>query len=138
GNQISVITDATFHSSRLHVLKLSRNHIARVTGKAFFNSTIDSLDLSGNKFDTLEKLTFSNIANLTKLDLSGNPKLKLSPVLTILGNNPQLIYLSLASNDYEDLPLQLFEKQGQLEFLNLSSSRLLVLFPHQLSHLNNL
>ena len=136
GNQISSITDNTFRSSHLTVLNLASNLIARVGGSAFFNSTIMSLDLSANKFDSLDELTFAQIrSNLTNLNLSNNTKLKLSPLLPILGDLPRLKHLSLAYNNYEDLPLELFERQGELEFLNLSGNHLPDIFPHQFSHL---
>lgn len=87
----------------------------------------------------MDRSTFSEIKKtLVDLDLSRNPKLKLSPLLIILAENPQLKSLSLANNKYSDLPLDLFELQNDLEFLNLSGNSLVSLFPHQLSHLYKL
>lgn len=99
----------------------------------------DYATFSGNKFETLERVTFSEIKkSLIELELNRNPKLKLSSLLLILAENPQLNRLSLANNNYEDLPLDLFELQGELRFLNLSGNNLFALFPHQLSHLYKL
>lgn len=141
GNQISSIVDFTFRSAQLTRLSLGSNRIVRIDRYAFDNSTIQYLDLSHNKFESLDKLTFAELRThdtLRHLDLSRNPKLRISPLIVILGENPQLEGLSLAYNDLEDLPLDLFELQGNLRYLNLSGNRLSELYLHQLSHLLNL
>lgn len=133
--------DHAFHSAQLNVLTLGSNRIVRIDRLAFFNATIQSLDLSANKFEALDKFTFTELRGkdtLRELDLSKNPRLKMSPLLVILGENPQLESLSLAYNDLDELPLDLFELQGNLRRLNLSGNRLSELYLHQLSHLVNL
>lgn len=141
GNQISAIVDFTFHSAQLLKLSLGSNRIVRIDRYAFYNATIKSLDLSGNKFDSLDKLTFGELRTrdtLRELDLSKSPRLKMSPLIVILGENPQLERLSLAYNDLTELPLDLFELQGNLRELNLSGNSLTELYLHQLSHLHKL
>lgn len=141
GNQISAIVDHAFHSAQLQVLTLGHNRIVRIDRLAFFNATIQRLDLSANKFESLDKLTFGELRTrdtLRALDLSKNPRLKITPLIVILGENPQLESLSLAYNDLDELPLDLFELQGNLRQLNLSGNRISELHLHQLSHLHNL
>ncbi|CAL8140375.1 unnamed protein product [Orchesella dallaii] len=141
GNLISSIVDHAFHSVQLKILTLGHNRIARVDRFAFFNATIERLDLSANKFESLDKLTFTELRTqdtLKELDLSRNPRLKISPLIIILSENPQLEGLSLAYNELEDIPLDLFELQGNLRYLNLSGNRLNELYLHHFTHLHSL
>jgi Leucine-rich repeat (LRR) protein len=106
---------------------------------AFVNASVNTLDLSGNKFDSLNKLIFLDLKhNLSKLDLSRNPSLKLSSLLIILSENMRLKWLSVARNNYEELPLDLFEDNRPLQHLNLSYNRLKELFPRQFNPLLSL
>jgi Leucine-rich repeat (LRR) protein len=136
GNQLSAITDEAFRSSRLHLLSLASNRIVRIDRSSFANSTVGDLDLSGNKFESLDAQIFTSLKrNMTRLNLSRNPRLKLSSLGILLSDHPQLKYLSLAESKYEDLPLDLFEKQRQLEFLNLSGNYLTDVYYLQLNSL---
>lgn len=75
---------------------------------------------------------------MIRLDLSRNPSLRLSSLLIILSENTKLRWLSVARNNYEDLPLDLFEDNRYLQHLNLSNNRLRELFPRQFSPLLSL
>lgn len=59
---------------RLQYLNLGRSHIAKVTNHAFDNLTsLLELDLSYNKLDRLEPITFQPLGpNLRSLHVSGN------------------------------------------------------------------
>ena len=97
------------------------------------------MDLSGNQFETLDAQLFTSLKrNLTKLNLSRNPKLKLSSLGILLSDHPQLKSLSLGENKYEELPLDLFEKQTKLEYLNLSGNYLTDIYHLQINSLRSL
>lgn len=67
GNKISALSEEAFKQTRLRVLSLAYNGLVSVDRSAFVNSTVDTLDLSGNKFESLNKLIFLDLKrNLTK------------------------------------------------------------------------
>lgn len=115
------------------------NGLNTVDRETFHNASVNQLDLSRNKFESLHKLLFLYLKhNLTKLDLSRNPRLKLASLLIVLSENTRLRWLSLSRNGYEDLPLDLFEDQRMLQHLNLSHNRLRELFPRQFTSVSAL
>lgn len=142
GNQLPVILDKTFGnvvegSSRynqgqidLQVINLSRNRLAKVTVLAFANlTTLRELDLSYNKFDKLETMTFHPLAeSLRKFDLSGNP-VPMSELKYIIQIVLKLRELSLADMGLTELPLNLFVYHEHLRFLNLSGNHFSQLQP---------
>ncbi|CAL8118306.1 unnamed protein product [Orchesella dallaii] len=139
GNRLTSLTEESFSGVRLVHLSLASNGLGSIDRTAFHNASVNYLDLGGNKFETLNKLLFLYLKhNLTKLDLSRNPRLKLASLLILLSENTRLRWLSLARNNYEDLPLDLFEDQRMLQHLNLSYNRLRELFPRQFTSLASL
>jgi len=134
-----VLPEESFRFTRIRHLSLASNGLTSIDRTAFVNASVSTLDLSGNKFESLNKLIFLDLKhNLTKLDLSRNPHLKLSSLLIILSENTKLKWLSVSRNNYEDLPLDLFEDNRPLQHLNLSHNRLKELFPRQFNNLLNL
>lgn len=139
GNRLTQLTDESFSGVRLVHLGLSNNNMGVVDRTAFHNASVNQLDISLNKFEALNKMIFLYLKhNLTKIDMSRNPRLKLASLLIILSENTRLRWLSLARNNYEDLPLDLFEDQRMLQHLNLSHNRLRELFPRQFTSLSSL
>jgi len=140
GNQISSVIDDTFRSQNFHHLSLSSNLIARIDRNAFQNTSVGWLDLSGNKFETLEVQIFNPAMrrNLTRLELNRNPKLGMTPLSILLSANAQLRILSLAENNYKEIPMNLFEKLEKLEVLNISGNHLTDISAYLLTPLHEL
>lgn len=67
GNKINVLSEEAFKFTRVRTLSMSYNGLTSVDRTAFVNASVDSLDLSGNKFENLNKLIFLDLKhNLTK------------------------------------------------------------------------
>jgi len=141
GNQLPVVLERTFGNNGasggqidLQKLSLARNRLAKVTAAAFANlTTLQELDLSYNKLDRLETVTFAPLAeSLRRLQLSGN-SIPLSQVKFVLQAIVKLRDLSLADMGITDLPLGFFVYNEHLRSLNLSGNSLLHLPAQALS-----
>ncbi|XP_014290653.1 carboxypeptidase N subunit 2 [Halyomorpha halys] len=127
GNHFPVVLEGTFASQgRLQYLDLSRSQIAKVTNHAFDNLTaLIELDLSYNKLDRLEPVTFQPLApNLRSLLVSGN-NIRVEEFILVLRITSKLRYLAMADLDVkEGLPLGLLAHVESLKHLNLSGNGL--------------
>ncbi|KAM4721720.1 amphoterin-induced protein 3 [Rhinophrynus dorsalis] len=116
---------------RLHILRLSHNHIRRLPAKAFHNATeLQHLDLSSNLLESIKKELFQPLCNLEELLLYNNRIAHVDDgAFTRLGNiqkiylswnlltsfsftclqnltNPHLRTLDLSSNRFLSLPVE--------------------------------
>ncbi|CAH1390943.1 unnamed protein product [Nezara viridula] len=134
GNHFPVVLEGTFASQgRLQYLNLARSQIAKVTNHAFDNLTsLLELDLSYNKLDRLEPITFQPLApNLRSLLVSGN-NIKVDDFLYVLQVTTRLKELAMADLDVKHgLPLGLLAHVETLKHMNLSGNGL-NRFPFQL------
>jgi hypothetical protein len=126
GNHFPVILEGTFGSqSKLQALTLARNRLAKVTTHGLLNLTsLMELDLSYNKLDKLETLTFTPMAEtLRTITVSGN-NLQMPEFTYVLQVITKLKELSMADMGITitDLPLGTFLHLENLKFLNLSGN----------------
>jgi Leucine-rich repeat (LRR) protein len=95
----------------------------RIENDAFSNlSNLTYLDISYNKLHALGFDYMSNLPKLQALNISGNVQLNLLNVRDVFEITSGLRSLSIA--DITDLPLDIFVPLGALHFLNVSGCRL--------------
>lgn len=127
GNHFPVVLEGTFaFQGRLQYLNLARSHIAKVTNHAFDNLTsLIELDISYNKLDRLEPITFQPLApNLRKLQVSGN-NVRVEEFIFVLQVITRLQELEMADLEVrQGIPLGLLAQISTLKHLNLSGNGL--------------
>lgn len=102
---------------------ISRNRLAKISGKAFSNlSNLTHLDISYNKLSALELDYMGQLPKLNSLNISGNVQLNLLDIRPIFQNLTELRSLSIA--DITSLPLGIFVPLGNLQVLNISGTHL--------------
>lgn len=102
---------------------ISRNRLAKISGKAFSNlSNLTHLDISYNKLSALELDYMGQLPKLNSLNISGNVQLNLMDIRPIFQNLSELRSLSIA--DITNLPLGIFVPLGNLQVLNISGTHL--------------
>lgn len=101
----------------------SRNRLAKISGKAFSNlSNLTHLDISYNKLSALELDYMGQLPKLSSLNISGNVQLNLLDIRPVFQNLSELRTLSIA--DITSLPLGIFVPLGNLQVLNISGTHL--------------
>lgn len=156
-NLLGTIAENTFkktNSSKLKHLLLNNNHINRIDDKSFDNlRLLETLDLSYNKIYKLNENLFLNLENLQQFNLNNNPIYKLSNGLfnglenlqilnfqnikyhsnvineIILNEKPlnSLTYLQLNNNDLKFIPKHTFENKRNIQYLDLSHNRIVII-----------
>ena len=150
-NQISDLPDRVFsYSNQLLHLNLSYNFIACISEEIFDNldqlidlrlnnnnisnpvtfqgylPKMESLDISSNRISVLSPLFLWGLGELNWLNLRNNTITELSGVC-FTSFSLKLRYLDLSGNNISSLPANCFSSYQNLEFIDLSSSRLLKL-----------
>lgn len=102
---------------------ISRNRLAKISGKAFINlSNLTYLDISYNKLSALELDYMGHLPKLQKLNISGNIQMNLLDIRPIFQNLTELRSLSMA--DITNMPLGIFVPLSNLQVLNISGTHL--------------
>lgn len=102
---------------------LSRNRIRRISEEAFSNlSNLTALDISYNKLSALELDYMCHLPKLQTLNISGNVQLNLWDLKPVFQNLTQLRTLSMA--DISNVPVDFFVPLVNLQALNVSGTRL--------------
>lgn len=102
---------------------LSRNRIRNISKEAFSNlSNLTSLDISYNKLSSLELDYMCHLPKLHTLNISGNVQLNLWYLQAVFQNLTQLRSLSIA--DISNIPEDFFLPLANLQTLNVSGTRL--------------
>nr|DBA25852.1 TPA: hypothetical protein GDO54_010196 [Pyxicephalus adspersus] len=106
--------------SNLQVIDMSRNQFDYLPDDFLSNMTsLSELRLSWNCLHTFN-LSHGHISNvLINLDLSNNDLWELK-IDTSSQSFPQLLYLNLSSNKFQDLPQKIFHAMNKLDTLDLS------------------
>jgi Leucine-rich repeat (LRR) protein len=143
-NGIRALSPSTYCSlASLSNLDVSKNAIRDVVSLGFSDQAVskcrlplDTIDLSGNGFDSVPNGAFGQLFSLKRLNLEAN-------FITTMEERSlsSLIFLqklSLAHNRLSNLPPSLFSETVSLVDLNLQNNSLSVLPPGVLSPLRNL
>lgn len=132
GNHLPVVLERTFSwTPKLQVLTLARNRLAKVTTTAFVNlTTLIELDISYNKLDRAETLTFQPLADSLRILVVGGNNIPITEIKYVLQVVVKLKELSLTDMGLTDVPLGLLVHLEHLRFLNLSGNSMLH-FPSQ-------
>ncbi|XP_048358433.1 keratocan isoform X2 [Sphaerodactylus townsendi] len=106
----------------LEQLRLSRNKIATIPGEVFSNlENLTLLDLHHNKLldMTLSDSTFQGLSNLIQLNIAQNSLTKMPPTLPA-----NVMQLFLDNNSIEAIPENYFNAMLKLLFLRLNNNKL--------------
>lgn len=102
---------------------LSRNRLAKISGRAFNNLfNLTYLDISYNKLSALELDYMCHLPKLQTLNISGNVQLNLLDIRPVFQNMTELRSLSIA--DIPSMPLGIFVPLSNLLMLNISGTHL--------------
>ncbi|XP_062990769.1 keratocan [Elgaria multicarinata webbii] len=106
----------------LEQLRLARNKITAIPGKAFNNlENLTMLDLHQNKLldSTLSSDTFQGLSSLMQLNIAQNSLTKMPPILPA-----NVMQLFLDNNSIEAIPANYFDAMLKLIFLRLNNNKL--------------
>ncbi|KAK9510465.1 hypothetical protein O3M35_005248 [Rhynocoris fuscipes] len=124
-NSLSTFPDAVRPLPALETLDLSYNRIYQLVRPLSDMKSLSSLNLSKNKLQTLIDGTFSNMDNLTVLDIHSNDIQYLTP--HVVRSNPSLVSLNLAKNKLSTVPSAAFSDLPQLTEVELQENQLIQL-----------
>nr|XP_056702894.1 keratocan isoform X1 [Euleptes europaea] len=106
----------------LEQLRLARNKITTIPGEVFSNlENLTMLDLHHNKLldSTLSDATFRGLSNLIQLNIAQNSLTKMPPILPA-----NVMQLFLDNNSIEAIPENYFNAMLKLLFLRLNNNKL--------------
>lgn len=105
-------------------IDISRNRLAKISGKAFVNlSNLTYLDVSYNKLSALELQYMSHLPKLQTLNISGNIQMNLFEIRPVFQNMSSTLR-SLSMADITNMPLGVFVPLSNLQALNISGTHL--------------
>lgn len=108
---------------KLQSLNLADNHISNITAEPFTRlETIKMLDLNGNYFTYLDKVTLSCMPSLKKLWLANNGLEDIEP--GSLSGLHDLEFIDFSGNSLTDLPRDIFAHTRRLTSVDLSRNKL--------------
>lgn len=106
----------------LEQLRLARNKITTIPGEVFSNmENLTMLDLHHNKLldSTISDATFQGLSNLIQLNIAQNSLTKMPPILPA-----NVMQLFLDNNSIEAIPENYFNAMLKLLFLRLNNNKL--------------
>jgi len=117
-NQITSIPDNRIEYPKCKYLSIKGNKLEKFPKAISDAHTLEKLDLSENKINSIDDDAFDGLENLVELDLSFN-ELRYLP--TSIGKLTKLKRLNLSGNKINSLPRE-FENLTSLEFLDFDSN----------------
>ncbi|XP_073995253.1 artichoke isoform X2 [Rhodnius prolixus] len=135
-NSLNTFPDAVRSLPSLQKLDLSYNRIYQLIRPLSELKSLAELNLSKNKLHTLIDGTFSQMDNLTVLDLESNEIQYLTP--HIVRSNPSLFSLRLSRNKLTSVPSAAFSDLPQLTEVELQENELTHLASDAFSGVPNL